>query len=385
MIKKMVTTAMVLSLVFAGSLCAKSSGDSSWKKKNGVYAVFETSLGEVVCELFDKQAPNTVANFIGLAEGTREWADPKTGQRVKKPFYNGLTFHRVIPGFMIQGGCPVGNGTGGPGYRFPDEFSSDLSFNNAGLLAMANSGPNTNGSQFFITVAPSPWLTGHHAIFGQVVSGMDVVIKIVSADRGQNDKPLKNITIKKLVIKRIGESKKEEKTQIESSGKKVLFVVAPRDFRDEEYFQPKKILSDAGVKVVTASLVMGDLQGTMGAKIKSDIIISDAKAEDYDAVVFVGGPGAQILWNNPAAQNLAKETVEKQKVLAAICLAPNTLGKAGLLNGKKVTGLESIKGELTAAGADYTGARVEVDGKLVTALGPEASEEFGMAVLKAIQ
>jgi peptidyl-prolyl cis-trans isomerase A (cyclophilin A) len=384
MIKKMVTTAAILSLVFAGSLFAKS-GDSDWKKKSGVYAVFETSLGEVVCELFDKQAPNTVANFIGLTEGTREWADPKTGQRVKKKFYDGLTFHRVIPGFMIQGGCPIGNGTGGPGYRFPDEFSSELSFENAGLLAMANSGPNTNGSQFFITVAPSPWLTGHHTIFGQVVSGMDVVIKIVSVDRGQNDKPLQPIIIKKLVIKHVEDSKKKDKTQIEDSGKKVLFVVAPRDFRDEEYFQPKKILNEAGIKVVTASLIMGELQGSMGAKTKSDIIISDAKAGDYDAVVFIGGPGTPVLWNNPAAQNLAKETVNNNKLLAAICLAPNTLGKAGLLKGKQVTGFESIKGELASAGAHFTGAHVEVDGKLITASGPEAAEEFGFAVLKGIQ
>ena len=124
----------------------------------GTYAIFETSQGTIVGLLFEKEAPQTVANFIGLAEGTKEFKDPRTGQKVKRPFYDGLAFHRVIPQFMIQGGCPLGTGTGDPGYRFDDEFHSSLRHDKPGKLSMANAGPGTNGSQFFITVAATPWL-----------------------------------------------------------------------------------------------------------------------------------------------------------------------------------------------------------------------------------
>jgi len=157
--------------------------------KPGHYAVFDTNLGEITCALFPDQAPVTVENFVGLANGTKEFVDPKTGERTKRPFYNGLVFHRVIPKFMIQGGCPLGSGTGGPGYKFQDEFSADLSFDRPGRLAMANAGPGTNGSQFFITVAPTDWLDNHHTIFGQVVKGQDVVNKIVNTPRGAGDRP----------------------------------------------------------------------------------------------------------------------------------------------------------------------------------------------------
>ena len=157
--------------------------------KPGHYAVFDTTLGEITCELFPDKAPVTVENFVGLASGTKEFTDSQTRQHTKRPFYDGLTFHRVIPKFMIQGGCPLGSGTGGPGYKFKDEFSADLSFDRPGRLAMANAGPGTNGSQFFITVAPTDWLDNHHTIFGQVVKGQDVVNKIVSTPRGANDRP----------------------------------------------------------------------------------------------------------------------------------------------------------------------------------------------------
>jgi peptidyl-prolyl cis-trans isomerase A (cyclophilin A) len=131
----------------------------------------------------------TVQNFVGLANGTKEFVDPKSRERTKRPYYDGQDFHRVIPKFMIQGGCPLGTGTGGPGYNFQDEFSKDLSFDKPGRLAMANAGPGTNGSQFFITVAPTDWLDNHHTIFGQVVKGMDVVDKIVNTPKGANDRP----------------------------------------------------------------------------------------------------------------------------------------------------------------------------------------------------
>lgn len=157
--------------------------------KPGVYAVLETTLGEITCLLFADKAPKTVENFTGLAKGTREFVDPKTRQKTKRAFYDGLTFHRVIPKFMIQGGCPLGTGTGDAGYKFADEFSKDLKFDKPGKLAMANSGPNTNGSQFFITVAPTDWLNNHHTIFGEVVKGYDVVEKIANAPRDRGDRP----------------------------------------------------------------------------------------------------------------------------------------------------------------------------------------------------
>ena len=157
--------------------------------KPGLYAVFDTTEGEITCELFPDKAPKTVANFRGLAEGNKDFTDPNTHQKTKRRYYDGLVFHRVIPKFMIQGGCPIGQGTGGPGYNFEDEFSKDVRFDRSGRLAMANSGPNTNGSQFFITVAPTDWLNDRHTIFGQVIKGQDVAEKIVNVPRGRSDKP----------------------------------------------------------------------------------------------------------------------------------------------------------------------------------------------------
>ena len=146
-----------------------------------IYATFKTSMGDIVVKLLPEKAPKTVENFLGLAEGTREWTDPKSGQKAKKPLYDGTIFHRVIPDFMIQGGDPLGTGTGGPGYRFADEIGPDNKFSKPGLLAMANAGPNTNGSQFFITEVPTPWLDKGHTIFGEVVKGGDLVPKITRA------------------------------------------------------------------------------------------------------------------------------------------------------------------------------------------------------------
>ncbi len=169
----------------------------------GTYAVLETSQGSIVCRLFEKEAPNTVANFIGLAEGSKEFHDPRTGQKVKRPFYHGLSFHRVIPGFMIQGGCPLGNGTGDPGYKFADEFHSSLRHDHPGRLSMANAGPNTNGSQFFVTVAATPWLDNHHTIFGEVIEGQDVAVKISQVARDRNDRPHEPVVIRKVRIERV--------------------------------------------------------------------------------------------------------------------------------------------------------------------------------------
>ena len=166
------------------------------------YAHFETSEGNFKIRLFDKEAPNTVANFTGLAEGSKEWRDPATGERRKAPFYDGVVFHRVINGFMIQGGDPLGQGTGGPGYNFADEFHPTLRHTKAGILSMANAGPNTNGSQFFITLAATPWLDNKHSVFGEVVDGMDVVQKIGSTQTGVNDRPVKPIAVESVTIER---------------------------------------------------------------------------------------------------------------------------------------------------------------------------------------
>lgn len=168
--------------------------------KPGQYAVIDTTLGEITCELFPDKAPVTVENFKGLASGTKEFVDTKTRERTKRPFYDGLIFHRVIPAFMIQGGCPLGTGTGGPGYKFKDEFTPELSFDRAGRLAMANAGPATNGSQFFITVEPTEFLDNRHTIFGQVVKGMDAVNQIVGTPRGANDRPKTPVVINSVKI-----------------------------------------------------------------------------------------------------------------------------------------------------------------------------------------
>jgi peptidyl-prolyl cis-trans isomerase A (cyclophilin A) len=167
------------------------------------FAHFTTSEGMFTARLFETETPNTVANFVGLAEGTKEWTDPRTRQREKKPLYNGTIFHRVIDAFMIQGGDPLGNGTGGPGYKFADEFHPKLRHDKAGILSMANAGANTNGSQFFITLVPTPWLDNKHSVFGEVVEGMDVVKKIgITPTTKPGDRPIKPITIESVTIER---------------------------------------------------------------------------------------------------------------------------------------------------------------------------------------
>jgi peptidyl-prolyl cis-trans isomerase A (cyclophilin A) len=180
---------LALAVVVAGTLSMEA------KLPSGTYAHFTTPLGNFTIKLFAQDAPKTVANFVGLAEGTKEWTDPKTGQKVKKPYYEGLIFHRVIDGFMIQGGDPLGIGTGGPGYQFADEFSPKLRHSKEGILSMANAGPNTNGGQFFITLGPTPHLDNGHSVFGEVVEGMDVVRKIGKVPKGANDKPVTPVTM----------------------------------------------------------------------------------------------------------------------------------------------------------------------------------------------
>lgn len=201
--KKTLFCFMITVLISICMLNLKTVFGEEKKLDKGRYATFKTSMGDFVCKLYEDEAPLTVENFVGLATGTKEHFDPKTKKMEKKKFYDGLIFHRVIPNFMIQGGCPLGSGIGNPGYKFKDEFSPSLKHDRPGILSMANSGPNTNGSQFFITVAPTPWLDNRHTIFGAVVDGMEVVDKIVSVERNARDKPLEDVVIEELEIKEI--------------------------------------------------------------------------------------------------------------------------------------------------------------------------------------
>lgn len=163
-------------------------------------------MGNIVCRLYEHEAPNAVANFRGLATGAKTWTNPKTAKPMHTPLYSGTTFHRVIPDFMIQGGDPAGDGTGFPGYEFEDEINPDRKFDHPGVLAMANHGRNTNGSQFFITVAPAEHLNGGYTVFGEVVSGQDVADAISKVPRDSNDKPLTPVVIKAIAIHQVGSS-----------------------------------------------------------------------------------------------------------------------------------------------------------------------------------
>jgi peptidyl-prolyl cis-trans isomerase A (cyclophilin A) len=169
-----------------------------------LYATIRTSHGDIRVRLFPDHAPQTVRNFTELAEGTKQWTDPRTGRPTSEPLYSGTIFHRVIAGFMIQGGDPLGTGTGGPGYRFKDEFHPQLSFDRPYLLAMANAGPSTNGSQFFITVSPTPWLTGKHTIFGEVAddASREVVDRVSTVPTKAMDRPVRDVVIEKVEIER---------------------------------------------------------------------------------------------------------------------------------------------------------------------------------------
>jgi len=166
-------------------------------REAGLYAILETTEGRMVVRLYEKETPKTVQNFVELAEGKKEFRDA-SGKPAKRPFFDGLAFHRVIPKFMIQGGCPRGDGTGGPGYQFGDEFHPTLKHDGPGILSMANAGPNTNGSQFFVTVAAAPWLDGKHTVFGNVVDGMDAVDAIESTETDASDRPLEQQAIERV-------------------------------------------------------------------------------------------------------------------------------------------------------------------------------------------
>lgn len=167
-------------------------------------ATLQTTMGAIEVRLFPDHAPQTVRNFVELAQGAREWTNPVTGDLTSAPLYDGTVFHRIIPGFMVQGGDPLGSGRGGPGYRFADEVSSGLTFDRPYLLGMANAGPHTNGSQFFITVVATEWLTGRHTIFGEVVEGRDVVDQIAAVKTDAQDRPHEDVVVERVTIGRPG-------------------------------------------------------------------------------------------------------------------------------------------------------------------------------------
>ena len=225
---------MAIALILVSTLTLAAQAPSETKtapevakldQPPGLYALFETSMGRITTKLFEKEAPKTVKNFVALANLSRAkfkemqaqlrdralrdavWKTAKleTTTRTGRGYFDGLTFHRVIPRFMIQGGDPLGTGTGGPGYAFEDEIAPGLKFDRPGRLAMANAGPGTNGSQFFITEGPTPWLDGHHTIFGQVVEGQDVVNRMANVQRDRNDRPVKPVVIERVTIVRVGE------------------------------------------------------------------------------------------------------------------------------------------------------------------------------------
>lgn len=180
-----------------------TQGNKKMETAQAKRATLKTSMGDITVELYPDKAPATVANFAALAEGTVMWTDPVTGKDENdKPYYKNIIFHRIIKDFMIQGGDITGTGRGGPGYQFKDEFDSSLTFAEPGILAMANSGPNTNGSQFFITTIPTPWLNGKHTIFGKVIEGMEVVTAIEGVQTGAGDKPVTDVVLKEVVIER---------------------------------------------------------------------------------------------------------------------------------------------------------------------------------------
>ena len=372
---KILCSTMALSL-----LCSLAYAQSWRDKTSGIFAEIETSEGLIVCELFEKEAPNTVANFVDLSNAKKEWTDQRTGKKIKSKFYDGLKFHRVIPSFMIKGGDPLGNGMGGPGYKFDSEISKDLKFDKPGRLAMANSGPNTNGSQFFITEKETSWLNGGYSIFGQVVQGQDIVSKIANAKRDGNDRPYEDITINKVTITRLGQVKKVEKT-----GKKVLLIVAPVDYNEKEYDTTKKVLEGAGLNVITGSTKLGELKGKDNGTAESSITLKDADATDYSGIIFIGGDGALTFSNDKNAQRIVEDSVSQSKILCAIDVAPVTLAKAGALKGKRATVSATQQTQITSEGASYSGRTVEEDGYVITGNGPDASEEFAQTILRILQ
>ena len=253
-------------LLFAAISCAVACGGSSqsaateaWRsavEPDGLYAVFQTSMGDVVCQLHFEATPLTVANFVGLASGEREFVDPASGANVKRPFYDGLKFHRVIANFMVQGGCPLGDGTGNPGYQFDDEIVPALKHDAPGVLSMANSGPGTNGSQFFITHVATPWLDGKHTVFGKVVYGMEIVNEMagVPMTGAQNSTPVTDILLNKVLLVRSGAKAEAFDWQAAVSDYEAKQAQARAEQEAQEKTQMEVLAKTLGIDLATAQL-----------------------------------------------------------------------------------------------------------------------------------
>ncbi len=255
--------------------------------KDGLYAKFDTSRGEITCSLEFEKTPLTVANFVGLAEGTKELGGG-TGKNSEK-FYDGLTFHRVIDNFMIQGGCPLGTGTGGPGYTFPDEIDPSLKHDKPGVLSMANAGPGTNGSQFFITHVPTPWLDGKHTVFGHVVSGQDVVNAIKQGDKinsvtiirvGEKAKSFKSDQAAfDSLLQSIDERKREKERAAEEAQRKLI----------EKQF-PNAITTPSGLQYVVVVEGSGDNTPAKGTMVKAHYTGKLLDGKKFDSSYDRGQP-----------------------------------------------------------------------------------------------
>jgi cyclophilin family peptidyl-prolyl cis-trans isomerase len=281
------STTFFFLIAFSITLFFGETGMAEQKLNDGIYAKFITEKGEILCMLEYKKTPLTVANFIGLAEGTKNLGGGAGTQGHK--FYDGLVFHRVIPDFMIQGGCPLGTGTGGPGYTFPDEIDPSLKHTGPGILSMANAGPNTNGSQFFITHVPTPWLDGKHSVFGHVVTGQDVVNKIKASDK-----------LTKVEIVRVGAEAEAFKSDQKAFDALSASLVQRGIDKDRAAMEeaanlikkqwPNAISTPSGLQYVVVQEGTGDETPAKGAKVKAHYTGKLMDGKKFDSSYDRGQP-----------------------------------------------------------------------------------------------
>lgn len=274
----------ILVLIFVNVVSCKKA----FMNEDGLYVTFNTNQGSFTAKIFYDKVPVTAGNFVGLAEGNIEFTDHRTDNKVKRPFYNGLIFHRIIDGFMIQGGDPQGNGRGGPGYSFIDEFLPELTHHSEGILSMANSGSDTNGSQFFITLAPTPHLDGRHTVFGEIVDGMDIVKKIGSVSVDQNNKPYSDVFIKNLTVHRVGEDAKNFnaaaafESRLEATRKRD----AEREFKMNEFLAKLGCVPEKKVRTQTGLEYYILKEGSGRTPNKGDRITAHYTGYFYDGAKF---------------------------------------------------------------------------------------------------
>ena len=304
----------------------KMNAISAELQKDGIYAVIDTNKGDIVVELFYKETPMTVCNFVGLAEGTLDAAKGK-------PFYDGLTFHRVIANFMIQGGDPDGKGTGGPGYRFPDEFVDNLKHNTAGILSMANAGPGTNGSQFFITHVPTPWLDGKHTVFGHVVKGQDVVNKITQGDRMNSV----SIIRKGADAQRFTATQKDFNTYLAGAAERAKQQAAQKRTKYETLIKqkfPNAVKTESGIFytiIKEGKGVKAQTGKTLTMKYKGALLDGTVfdDSDMHEPLKFVAGAGQLIAGFDQQALQMA--TGEKRTIVIPPELGYGSRGAGGVI------------------------------------------------------